>query len=143
MPIRGWGLALQPRHLATPDGRKLAYSKGRSRGQRLACAYSGQSRHPLDGCRATPLPYATITNLEILPDREHLLVDSNRGGMQNIWSLPIQGNESAAESRANEFRISLHAYRPMESRSASLCDYIEVENAKSGRCLRTAGPHFP
>jgi Tol biopolymer transport system component len=77
----------------TPDGRKLTYSKGRW----VANVWRVPIRDDHDALwtDATQLTfdYARITDLEILPDRKHLLVNSDRAGIQNIWSLPIQGND--------------------------------------------------
>ncbi len=89
----------------TPDGRKLAYSKGRI----VANVWRVPIREDREAVWADAeqltFDYARITQLDLLPDAGHLLVDSDRGGIQNIWSLPIHGNDprQITSDRAPDF----------------------------------------
>jgi Tol biopolymer transport system component len=82
------GIGMQ-RAAFTPDGRKLTYSKGVPIREDRDALWTDAKQLTFD--------YARITDLEVLPDGEHLLVNSDRGGIQNIWSLPIQGNDPRAD----------------------------------------------
>jgi eukaryotic-like serine/threonine-protein kinase len=86
------GIGMQ-RAAFTPDGRKLAYSKGRPVANVWRVPILEDRDALWTDAKQLTFDYARITDLEILPDREHLLVNSDRGGIQNIWSLPIQGND--------------------------------------------------
>ena len=77
----------------TPNGRKLTYSKGRWVANVWRVPILDDRDALWTDAKQLTFDYARITDLDVLPDREHLLVNSDRGGIQNIWSLPIQGND--------------------------------------------------
>jgi Tol biopolymer transport system component/serine/threonine protein kinase len=77
----------------TPDGRKLAYSKGRP----IANVWrvpivEGREAVWADAEQLT-FDQANVGRPDLLPDGEHLLVNSDRGGNQSIWIVPIHGND--------------------------------------------------
>jgi Tol biopolymer transport system component len=77
----------------TRDGGRLVYSKGRH--------VANIWRVPiLDGREAVwadaeqlTFDQANIQSLELLPDGDHLLVNSDRSGSQNIWIVPVHGSD--------------------------------------------------
>ena len=77
----------------TRDGRRLAYSKGRH--------VANIWRVPIQEDRAAvwadaeqlTFDQAYIQSLDVLPDKEHLLVNSDRSGTQNIWVISVQGKD--------------------------------------------------
>jgi Tol biopolymer transport system component len=86
------GIGMQ-RAAFTSDGRKLAYSKGRPVANVWRVPIREDREAVWADAKQLTFDSARIVDLDVLPDGEHLLVDSDRGGIQSIWSLPIHGND--------------------------------------------------
>ena len=81
------------RAVFSPDGRKLAYS----RGQTLANAWRVPilADRPAGWGDAEQLTFdqAFIEFLDVAPDGRRLVVSSNRSGNQDLWIVPVGGGE--------------------------------------------------
>jgi Tol biopolymer transport system component len=81
------------RAVFSPDGTKLVYSKGRSVGNLWRVPIF--SDRPATWADAVQLTFdeAYIEAVDISPDGERLLVDSDRAGNPDIWMLSAEGGE--------------------------------------------------
>jgi len=77
----------------TADGRKLAYSKGRFVANVFRVPILEDREAEWTDAEQLTFDQAYVGALDLIPDGEHLLVNSDRGGNQDIWMVPIRGND--------------------------------------------------
>lgn len=79
----------------SPDGRKLAYSKGRSVANiwRIKIPKEGDASAKWGDAEQITFDNALIEFMNISPDRKLLAFSSDRSGNQDIWTIPIEGGE--------------------------------------------------
>jgi eukaryotic-like serine/threonine-protein kinase len=86
------GIGMQ-RAALTRDGRKLAYSKGRPVGNVWRVPILDEREAVWADAEQLTFDQANIQDLDLLQDGEHLLVNSDRAGSQNVWIVPVHGTE--------------------------------------------------
>src|SRR6476619_524766 len=77
----------------TRDGGKLAYSKGRHVANIWRVPILDDRAAVWADAEQLTFDQANIQGLDFLPDGEHLLVNSDRSGSQNIWIVPVRGSD--------------------------------------------------
>jgi len=78
----------------SPDGKKLAYSKGRSAGNLWSVPVPGPLDQPKTWADARQLTFdqSMIAYVDLSPDRQRLLFDSRRTGNWDLWMMSLLGD---------------------------------------------------
>jgi Tol biopolymer transport system component len=77
----------------TLDGQKIAYSQGRSIANVWRIPILEDRHAGWADAEQLTFDQAEIRYLDLSPDGEQLIVDSDRGGAQDLWVVPLVGNE--------------------------------------------------
>jgi Tol biopolymer transport system component len=77
----------------TRDGGRLAYSKGRHVANIWRVPILDDRPAVWADAEQLTFDQANIGSLDLLRDGEHLLVNSDRSGNQNIWIVPVHGSD--------------------------------------------------
>jgi len=78
----------------SPDGRRLAYSKGRRVGNVWRVPIRRDRPATWADAEQVTFDHAFIEFIDASPDGTRLLVSSDRSGNQDLWMLPVAGGES-------------------------------------------------
>ena len=77
----------------SPDGRRLAYSRGAKISKRVASANPPRPASDMADALRITSERAYIEFVDVSPDGGHLAVSSDRRGNQDLWVLPATGGE--------------------------------------------------
>ena len=129
----------------TSDGRKLAYSKGRSVANVFRVPILADRETTWADAEQVTFDQAYIAMLDLSPDGQRLFVSSDRGGNADIWVVPIgekdftqlttdRSPDWAPRLSPDRKRIAFYSYRTGNR-------HIWVMPAEGGRAVRlTDGP---
>ncbi|MCH8872648.1 PD40 domain-containing protein [candidate division KSB1 bacterium] len=79
----------------SPDGKKLAYSKGRTVANLWRVPIPGPGAAPVTWADAQQMTFdqAYIENVDISADGMRIYFDSDRAGNHDLWTVPVAGGE--------------------------------------------------
>ncbi len=77
----------------SPDGRRLAYSKGRRVGNVWRMPIRRDRPATWTDAEQVTFDHAFIEFIDVSPDRSRLLVSSDRSGNSDVWMQPVTGGE--------------------------------------------------
>ena len=77
----------------SPDGRRLAYSRGRRVGNVWRVPIVRDRPATWADAEQVTFDHAFIEFIDVSPDRSRLLVSSDRSGNSDLWMLPVTGGE--------------------------------------------------
>ena len=79
----------------SPDGTKLAYTKGQRIGNVWRVPIPQTENHPAtwENARQLTNQQSDINVIDISPDGKRLIFDSDRDGKWRLWTMPVQGGE--------------------------------------------------